>query len=137
MSSAIFAARSTNAIPSENFSNVYVFVRLSPRRDQPGRLPSARWISRSESFCCMDRFYSLMFKRAIVALSLTAAVAGAQSADTVTSSFGYWKRLGAGVATSILIHEAGHIGTAIASGAHPTFGFDKGRPTVYSGIDAD
>jgi hypothetical protein len=77
-----------------------------------------------------------MLKRAITALSLVASVAGAQSADTVTSSRGYWERFGAGFATSILIHEAGHIGTAIASGARPTFGFDKARPTIYSGIDA-
>ena len=35
-------------------------------------------------------------------------------------------RFGAGFATSILIHEAGHIGTSHRSGAHPTFGFDKG-----------
>lgn len=77
-----------------------------------------------------------MLKPAIVALSLAWTAASAQSADTVTSSPGYWKRFGAGFATSILIHEAGHIGTAIASGAKPTFGFDKARPTIYSGIDA-
>lgn len=77
-----------------------------------------------------------MLKRAIVALSLAGTAASAQSADTVASSHGYWKRFGAGFATSILIHEAGHIGTAIASGAKPTFGFDKARPTIYSGIDA-
>jgi hypothetical protein len=77
-----------------------------------------------------------MLKRAIVALSLTATVAGAQSTDTVGSSRGYWWRLGTGAATSILIHESGHIVAAISTGAHPTFGFDKGRPTVYSGIDS-
>jgi len=77
-----------------------------------------------------------MFKRAIVVLSLVASTVRAQSADTVTSSAGYWKRLGAGVATSILIHEAGHITAAYTSGAKPSFGFDKARPTVYSGIDS-
>src|SRR4051812_8499698 len=77
-----------------------------------------------------------MLTRAIFALGFCASFAGAQSADTVVSSPGYWRRLGAGVATSILLHEAGHIGTSIASGAHPTFGFDKARPTVYSGIDS-
>jgi hypothetical protein len=85
----------------------------------------------------MRRFYSLMLKRAIIALFLVGPVVNAQSADTVAASHGYWKRFGAGVATSILIHEAGHIGTAIASGAHPTFGFDKARPTIYSGIDSE
>jgi len=77
-----------------------------------------------------------MFKRAIIALSLTASVAGAQSADTVASSHGYWVRFGTGAATSILIHEAGHIVAAISTGARPTFGFDKARPTVYSGINS-
>lgn len=78
-----------------------------------------------------------MLKRAIIALSLTASVAGAQSADTVASSHGYWLRLGTGAATSILIHEAAHIVAAMSTGAHPTFGFDKARPTIYSGIDSD
>lgn len=78
-----------------------------------------------------------MLKRAIVALLLTASVAGAQSADTVATSHGYWVRFGTGAVTSILIHEAGHIGAAISTGARPSFGFDKGRPTVYSGIDSN
>ena len=47
----------------------------------------------------------------------------------------YWRSLSAGFATSLLAHEAGHILTALALGAHPTFGLDKGRPTVYSGIN--
>jgi len=48
----------------------------------------------------------------------------------------YWPTLAAGAATSILLHEAGHIATAFAVGGHPTFGFDKLRPTVYSGINS-
>lgn len=47
----------------------------------------------------------------------------------------YWRDFAAGVAASLLLHEAAHVGTSLAVGAHPTFGFDKGRPTVYSGID--
>lgn len=78
-----------------------------------------------------------MLKRAIIALAITSSLAGAQSADTVASSRGYWTRFGAGVAASILLHEAGHFGAAIASGAHPHVGFDKARPTVYSGIDSN
>ncbi|HEY4307365.1 MAG TPA: hypothetical protein VGM82_23030 [Gemmatimonadaceae bacterium] len=78
-----------------------------------------------------------MLKRAIIALLLTASVSRAQSADTVVSSRRYWIRMGTGAATSILIHEAGHIGASIISGAHPTFGFNRARPTVYSGIDAN
>jgi hypothetical protein len=49
---------------------------------------------------------------------------------------GYWVRFGAGVAASLLAHEGAHVATALLVGAHPTFGFSKGRPTVYSGIDA-
>jgi hypothetical protein len=45
-------------------------------------------------------------------------------------------RFALGFVTSILAHEAGHVIAAYAVGGHPSFGFDKGRPTVYSGIDA-
>lgn len=76
-----------------------------------------------------------MLKRATIALFLACATAGAQHADTVASSAGYWRRLGAGVATSILLHEAAHVTASFTGGAHPSFGFDKARPTVYSGID--
>lgn len=41
-----------------------------------------------------------------------------------------------GFVSSILAHEAGHVIASFAVGGHPTFGFDKGRPTIYSGIDA-
>lgn len=47
----------------------------------------------------------------------------------------YWRSVAAGFAASLLAHEAAHVTTSLALGAHPTFGFDKGRPTVYSGID--
>ncbi|HEX5971192.1 MAG TPA: hypothetical protein VFY85_04650 [Gemmatimonadaceae bacterium] len=47
----------------------------------------------------------------------------------------YWRDFALGAATSLLLHEAGHVGTSIALGARPSFGFDRGRPTVYSGID--
>ncbi|HWZ59378.1 MAG TPA: hypothetical protein VNW46_10425 [Gemmatimonadaceae bacterium] len=43
----------------------------------------------------------------------------------------------AGGVTSILAHEAGHIIASYAVGAHPSFGFDHGRPVLYSGIDAN
>jgi hypothetical protein len=41
-----------------------------------------------------------------------------------------------GFATSILAHEGGHVVAAYAVGGHPSFGFNKWRPTIYSGIDA-
>jgi hypothetical protein len=48
----------------------------------------------------------------------------------------YWRRMAAGFATSILAHEGAHLVTAVAVGGRPSIGFDKGRPTVYSGLDA-
>ncbi|HET7551062.1 MAG TPA: hypothetical protein VFK04_07215 [Gemmatimonadaceae bacterium] len=42
-----------------------------------------------------------------------------------------------GFISSILAHEAGHVAASYAVGGRPSFGFDKGRPTVYSGIDAN
>ena len=48
----------------------------------------------------------------------------------------YWRRMAAGFATSLLAHEAAHVVTALAVGGRPTIGFSKGRPTVYSGLDA-
>ncbi|HEX6598855.1 MAG TPA: hypothetical protein VF034_05990 [Gemmatimonadaceae bacterium] len=47
----------------------------------------------------------------------------------------YWRDFAIGAATSLLLHEAGHVGASLALGARPSFGFDRGRPTVYSGID--
>jgi hypothetical protein len=48
----------------------------------------------------------------------------------------YWKKFAAGFASSILAHEGAHVVTAFAVGGHPSVGFNKGRPTVYSGISA-
>jgi len=47
----------------------------------------------------------------------------------------YWRGFAAGAATSLLLHEAAHVGASLALGARPSFGFDRGRPTVFSGID--
>jgi hypothetical protein len=74
--------------------------------------------------------------RAGVGIVVLAGAARAQSADTVSSPRYYWRHFTYGVAASILFHEAAHIVTAMAVGGHPTFGFDKLRPTVFSGIDS-
>jgi hypothetical protein len=73
------------------------------------------------------------------ALALLAApprVLLAQSRDSVQLSSHYWPKFGLGFTTSILLHEAAHIMTSYAVGGHPSFGFDKLRPTIYSGISA-
>jgi hypothetical protein len=49
----------------------------------------------------------------------------------------YWRSVGMGFAASLLAHEGAHVVTAIAVGGRPTFGFSKGRPTVYSGLDVE
>lgn len=51
------------------------------------------------------------------------------------SAASYWRSFVAGVASSILAHEGAHVAAAYAMGGRPSFGFDAGRPTVYSGID--
>jgi hypothetical protein len=48
----------------------------------------------------------------------------------------YWRDFAAGFASSLLVHEAGHIATSLVLGGHPTFGLAQGRPTVYSGFSA-
>ena len=74
---------------------------------------------------------------ALLAIGVASATSGAQSAD---SSVGarraphYWRDVAAGFATSLLAHEAAHVTTSLVLGGHPSFGFDKGRPTVYSGF---
>lgn len=74
-------------------------------------------------------------RRWSAALLLAATSVHAQAADSVSLSPNYWRRFSYGVTTSILLHEAAHIATAFAVGGHPTFGFNKLRPTVYSGVN--
>lgn len=49
----------------------------------------------------------------------------------------YWRNFAAGFAASILAHEGGHVAAALAEGGHPHLGFDRARPTVYSGLSAE
>ena len=48
----------------------------------------------------------------------------------------YWRQMAGGFAASLLAHEGAHVVTSLAVGGRPSFGFSKGRPTVYSGLDA-
>ena len=47
----------------------------------------------------------------------------------------FYRRFAGGFAASILLHESAHFAASYAMGFHPHLGFDKGRPTVFSGID--
>jgi hypothetical protein len=49
----------------------------------------------------------------------------------------YWERFALGAGVSLLAHESAHILTSLALGFHPYIGLDKGRPTVFSGIDSN
>ena len=68
---------------------------------------------------------------------LPAQTAAPDSTTTQRPARHYWRDFTAGFATSLLAHESAHVVTSLALGYHPTFGFDKGRPTVYSGIDVN
>ena len=73
-------------------------------------------------------------------LSLPNEMRGQQpSPSSATSSqpSGYWTKLAVGFGISLFAHESAHVLSALAMGFHPYFGFDKGRPTVYSGIDSE
>jgi hypothetical protein len=49
----------------------------------------------------------------------------------------YWKRFALDAGVSLLAHESAHMLTSLALGFHPYLAFDKGRPTVFSGIDSN
>jgi hypothetical protein len=68
--------------------------------------------------------------------SVSASASATVSAPVEERPPHYWRSMAAGFAASILAHEAAHVVTSMAVGGRPHFGFDKGRPTVYSGIDS-
>jgi hypothetical protein len=83
---------------------------------------------------CVRSFRAI---RAIVVACLAIPSAlHAQTRDSLELSPNYWPKFTLGVTTSILLHEAAHLGVALAVGSKPTFGFDALRPTVYSGINS-
>lgn len=55
---------------------------------------------------------------------------------TSSQPSGYWSKLALGFGISLLAHESAHVLSSLAMGFHPFVGFDRGRPTVYSGIDS-
>lgn len=61
---------------------------------------------------------------------------GAQAASPATRTDQYWRLFAFGFAGSIVAHETAHVLMAYAVGAHPYFGLDHGRPTIFSGIDS-
>lgn len=47
----------------------------------------------------------------------------------------FYRKMAAGIVTSILLHESAHFAASYLMGFRPHLGFYKGRPTVFSGID--
>ena len=83
-----------------------------------------------------------MISGLVVVLLLTGLPATASgqwysSAAPAGASDSYWKRFALGAGVSLLAHESAHILTSLALGFHPYIAFEKGRPTVFSGIDSD
>ncbi len=70
------------------------------------------------------------------ALAHAQASAPPEPDDSVALAPNYWPKFVLGGFSSILMHEAAHVLTSIAVGGSPHFGFDTGRPTIYSGIDS-
>lgn len=75
---------------------------------------------------------------AVVCTICLVAPARAQRADSLGagSRASYWRHFAYGAATSLALHELAHVVTAEAVGGRPWFGFDKLRPTIYSGINS-
>jgi hypothetical protein len=72
-----------------------------------------------------------------VILTATSTIANAQASKHPTPANHYWRNFAIGFGASIFAHETAHVLTAYAVGAHPHFAFDRGRPTIFSGIDAE
>jgi hypothetical protein len=78
-----------------------------------------------------------MLKRAICLLMFLPVGAHAQAADSMPAHGPHYVRTFAlGAATSVLLHEMGHVGMSVAEGARPSFGFVDARPTIFSGINS-
>lgn len=65
----------------------------------------------------------------------TPAVAQTANDSSRTPERHFYPRLAGGIAASILLHESAHFASSFLMGFHPRLGIDKGRPTVFSGID--
>jgi hypothetical protein len=70
----------------------------------------------------------------LLSIFFAPCAARAQTPDSLALAPAYWRQIAYGATTSILLHETAHVLTSLAVGGHPTFGFDRLRPTIYSGI---
>src|SRR5437016_9704632 len=150
-------------MPVRKPRNWNVLVMTSPRRLQPGRLPSSRWIAMSDKRSAISlplrarrlpkKLSSRISGATLFALSSSFLIwgiaprAGAQleptpavgyflSPSAVPSADTYWRRFALGFGASILAHESAHVLSSLLMGFHPYIGLDRGRPTIFSGIDS-
>jgi hypothetical protein len=86
-------------------------------------------------------FAAALLAALVVPAAARAQVVEAAAPDTARGTNGarptssrQWGRFALGAASSIALHELGHVLASYALGARPSFGFDGARPTVYSGI---
>jgi hypothetical protein len=119
-----------------------VVQSLAPFRHVPSVVPVHPWLMTLRS-ARRTTPASLLLALLVAALPCrvvraqeTAGPQGADSARATRRASHYWRDVAAGFAGSLLAHESAHVATSLLLGGHPTFGFSKGRPTVYSGFDA-
>jgi hypothetical protein len=91
---------------------------------------------RSISVAAVLAFAVVFAERPLDAQTAAPASDTTSRAPALTPQPHYKLRFVLGFVSSILAHESGHIIASYAVGGHPSFGFDHGRPTVYSGIDS-
>src|SRR5579863_5172208 len=101
-----------------------------------------RYLVRSRGWMHHSRFPSreprrgaLLVAVAVAAVAVVAAARPLRAQDSLVLNTSP-RRFVLGVTSSLLLHEAGHVLASLLLGAHPSFGFDTGLPTVYSGFDA-
>jgi hypothetical protein len=89
------------------------------------------------------RIRYILFALCVAAPNVRAQASAADTAHAVPASSPnpvpqphYKLRFALGFVTSILAHETGHVIASYAVGGHPSFGFNKWRPTIYSGINS-
>src|SRR2546429_8141240 len=134
-----------------------------PRLLQPGRLPSSRCIVMSDNRSGIDFVLHAGRPRKKLSSRVSGAMfsgllgififcgspisSAAQSGSTTpygrdatgqaaSSNDTYWRRFAVGFGASILAHESAHIASSLLMGFHPHVRLDRGRPTIFSGIDS-
>src|SRR6202140_2380871 len=108
---------------------------MSDRRSAISYLLRADYFAKKIASLRLSRTIFVLLSVFVFALCAP-QLAGAQTASAPTRPDRYWRLFALGFASSILAHETAHVLTAYAVGSHPYLAFDRGRPTIFSGIDS-